>query len=226
MKQVVKNELVFEKVKDANQVSTKSLVIDEDGNVLQKEASEDNVYIFRVGGSPPNHFHTIGLTFSEVTYMVENEMNLLNTVTKVSDEVNGHEHTVIFRYDSATNKIIVVSITSAGDVEHTCVLVGLEENYSENILILAQTGTLTPIVQFVKGKNTFTGARTDVGVYTLTLDGPIFFDRSTFLGGSRNIKISFINTNSWRIETFDDTGAPADNILYFHSFIFNFYLEA
>lgn len=220
MKQIVKNELALLKVKDAGQSVTKNLVIDENGNVLQKDAldgsvpSEDIVFMFKLSGDFFEQTHTVGLTASDVHFLVVNaDFQGGNTLVKRSTTDDNHFHDVTFYYDSYENKFRALDITAAGDVIHRCVPVTNEPVYFETYLSISKGDLYNQFLITARGNIDYAFNRSSVGVYDATIQDLDNYSTMFLIGGAPGVKVIKTGDRTFTIETRDDQGVLSNDIL-------------
>lgn len=192
------------------------LVITPEGKVRKtanQGNSEDYVHMFRLAGGYFEHLHTVGLTASDVTFLVLNAYSQdENTLTKRSNVINGHYHDVTFFYDAQQNKFRALTITDSGDVVHNCVLIANEPSYFETYLDITQ-GQFNSLIINARGNIDYAYNRVSEGIYNFAIYDLEDYFTMFLIGGAQGIKLIKTGDREFTIETRNDQGVLSDNIL-------------
>lgn len=217
MSQVIGKKLRLMNVPTATaQESVQQLVITPEGKV-RKTANqgnpEDYVYMFRLAGGSFEHEHTVGLTASDVTFLVLNAFDQgAITVTKRSNIINDHFHDVTFYYNSYQNKFLPVNITEGGDIVHKCVLIANEPSYFETYLSISQ-GEFNSLIINARGNIDYGYNRVSEGIYNFAINDLEDYYNMFLIGGAQGIKLIKTGDRAFTVETRNDQGVLSDNIL-------------
>ena len=217
MSQVIAKKLRLMNVPVATaQESVQQLVITPEGKVRKtanQGNSEDYVHMFRLAGGFFEHLHTVGLTASDVTFLVLNAYQQgENTVTKRSNVINGHYHDVTFFYDGQQNKFLALTITDSGDIVHNCVLIANEPSYFETYLSITQ-GLFNSLIINARGNIDYVYNRVSEGIWNFGMNGLEDYTNMFLIGGAQGIKLIKTGDRAFTIETRNDQGVLSDNIL-------------
>ena len=111
MSQVITKKVRLLNVPNAEEES-KQLVIYPDGKVRKQKHGFALMLI--LGDPSESHFHTIELTHQDIEELTN---NIDYSITKKTNTVNGHFHTVELELET-DNSFQIDSISDAGDIEH------------------------------------------------------------------------------------------------------------